>query len=213
MIELGISERRACRALGQHRSTQRKIPTTPGDEAALTADIIELARQYGRYGYRQIRRYCVARLDGEQKSVERIWRVRGSKWSPNSVSAGVCGSMTADGSVCGRIVPITSGPMISSLTALTTAKRSGCCAPSTNSDARAGPSVWRESSRSPTPSRRSGSCASCGAFLHPYVQTTARRSLPLLFGNGSQPSEPRRPTSNLEALGKTAIAKLQRQTA
>lgn len=50
--ELGISERRACRALGQHRSTQRKTPTTPDDEAALTADIIELARQYGRYGYR-----------------------------------------------------------------------------------------------------------------------------------------------------------------
>lgn len=25
--------------LGQHRSTQRKIPTTRGDEAALTADI------------------------------------------------------------------------------------------------------------------------------------------------------------------------------
>jgi hypothetical protein len=52
--ELGISERRACRALGQHRSTQRKIPTTPDDEAALTADIIELAHQYGRYGYRRI---------------------------------------------------------------------------------------------------------------------------------------------------------------
>jgi hypothetical protein len=49
MTELCISERRACRALGQHRSTQRKIPTTPDDEVALTADIIELARQYGRY--------------------------------------------------------------------------------------------------------------------------------------------------------------------
>jgi hypothetical protein len=31
---------------------QRKMPTAPDDEAALTADIIELARQYGRYGYR-----------------------------------------------------------------------------------------------------------------------------------------------------------------
>ena len=53
-VELGISERRACRALGQHRSTQRKKPTTPDDEAALTADIVELARQYGRYGYRRV---------------------------------------------------------------------------------------------------------------------------------------------------------------
>jgi transposase InsO family protein len=71
--ELGISERRACRALGQHRSTQRKIPTTPDDEAALTADIIELARQYGRYGYRRIT--ALLRTGGwtvNKKRVERI---------------------------------------------------------------------------------------------------------------------------------------------
>ena len=49
--ELGVSERRACRVLGQHRSTQRKIAKTPDDEAALTADITALALQYGRYGY------------------------------------------------------------------------------------------------------------------------------------------------------------------
>jgi putative transposase len=33
------------------KGIRRKIATTPGDEVALTADIIELARQYGRYGY------------------------------------------------------------------------------------------------------------------------------------------------------------------
>ena len=51
---LGVSERRACRVLGQHRSTQRKVPTTPDDEAALVADIVELVRQFGRFGYRRI---------------------------------------------------------------------------------------------------------------------------------------------------------------
>ena len=40
--------------LGQHRSTQRRIPTGRDDEERLTADIVELARQYGRYGYRKI---------------------------------------------------------------------------------------------------------------------------------------------------------------
>jgi putative transposase len=51
---LNISERRACAVLGQHRSTQRKVPTGREDEERLTADTIELARQYGRYGYRKI---------------------------------------------------------------------------------------------------------------------------------------------------------------
>jgi putative transposase len=49
-----VSERLACRVLGQHRSAQRKTPTTPDDEVALTADIIAFATQYGRYGYRRI---------------------------------------------------------------------------------------------------------------------------------------------------------------
>ena len=45
MKRLGVSERFACRVLGQHRSTQRKKIKTSDDAAALTADIIELAKQ------------------------------------------------------------------------------------------------------------------------------------------------------------------------
>jgi transposase InsO family protein len=78
--ELGLSERRVCRVLGQHRSTQRKIPTSPDDEAALTADIIALALQYGRYGYRRIT--ALLREAGwrvNKKRVERIWRREGLK--------------------------------------------------------------------------------------------------------------------------------------
>src|SRR5262249_36896024 len=52
--QLHVSERRACAALGQHRSTQRKAPRGREDEERLTADIIELAQQYGRYGYRKV---------------------------------------------------------------------------------------------------------------------------------------------------------------
>ncbi len=78
--ELGVSERRACRALGQHRSTQRKKPVSADDKAALAADIIELARQYGRYGYRRIT--AMLRRAGwvvNKKRVERIWRCEGLK--------------------------------------------------------------------------------------------------------------------------------------
>ena len=66
--------------LGQHRSTQRKIPRTRDDEAALTADIIALALQYGRYGYRRIA--ALLREAGwavNLKRVERIWRREGLK--------------------------------------------------------------------------------------------------------------------------------------
>ena len=49
-----MSERRVCRVLGQHRSTQRRVPAGRDDEERLIADVTELARQYGRYGYRRI---------------------------------------------------------------------------------------------------------------------------------------------------------------
>ena len=80
VAEHGVSERMACRVLGQHRSTQRKVPTTPDDEAALTADIVALALQYGRYGYRRIA--AMLRSAGwavNLKRVERIWRREGLK--------------------------------------------------------------------------------------------------------------------------------------
>jgi hypothetical protein len=34
-----VSERRVCRALGQHRSTQRRLPKGRADEERLVADI------------------------------------------------------------------------------------------------------------------------------------------------------------------------------
>ncbi|MCJ2072206.1 IS3 family transposase [Methylobacterium sp. J-030] len=77
---LKVSERRACRALGQHRSTQRKLPRGKDDEAALVADLIELARTYGRYGYRKVA--ALLRAAGWQvndKRVERLWRQEGLK--------------------------------------------------------------------------------------------------------------------------------------
>lgn len=78
--ELGVSERRECRVLGQHRSTQRKIAKTPDDEAALTADITALALQYGRYGYRRITAMLhQAGWIANVKRVERICRREGLK--------------------------------------------------------------------------------------------------------------------------------------
>ena len=75
-----VSERRACTALGQHRSTQRKAPRGRDDEERLTADTIALARQYGRYGYRKIAGLLEqAGWLVNDKRVERIWRREGLK--------------------------------------------------------------------------------------------------------------------------------------
>lgn len=66
--------------LGQYRSTQRKVPRGRDDEEQLTADIIELTRKYGRYGYRKIA--ALLRQAGwvvNDKRVERIWRREGLK--------------------------------------------------------------------------------------------------------------------------------------
>ncbi len=75
-----VSERRACKVLGQPRSTQRRKRVVPDREVRLRARIIELATQYGRYGYRRI----TAKLKSEgwrvnHKHVERIWREEGLK--------------------------------------------------------------------------------------------------------------------------------------
>jgi putative transposase len=80
---LGVSERRACRTLGQHRSTQRKVPRGRPDEDRLTEDIIELATQYGRYGYRPVTALLNhAGWHVNHKRVERIWQREGLKVPP-----------------------------------------------------------------------------------------------------------------------------------
>jgi hypothetical protein len=63
------------------RSTQRGTPRGRDDEERLTADIIELARQYGRYGCRKVAELLrsTAGWVVNDKRVERIWRREGLK--------------------------------------------------------------------------------------------------------------------------------------
>jgi len=80
MQKLKVSERRACKVLDQPRSTQRHVPRVSDDEEALTKRIVELAEQFGRYGYRMIT--GLLRNEGwrvNHKRVERIWRKEGLK--------------------------------------------------------------------------------------------------------------------------------------
>lgn len=73
-----ISQRRACQALGHPRSTQRYERRLAGDEAQLVEEIVKLATDYGRYGYRRIT--AMLREQGwrvNHKRVERLWRQEG----------------------------------------------------------------------------------------------------------------------------------------
>jgi putative transposase len=75
-----LSERTACRIVGQPRGTQRYVPTPKPDEDELTRNIVLIASNYGRYGYRRV----AAMLNDSgmavgKDRVQRIWRREGLK--------------------------------------------------------------------------------------------------------------------------------------
>ena len=87
---LGVSERRACRVLRQYRSTQRHRTLTPQDEPRLVTRTLQLAGEYGRYGYRRI----TALLRGEgwrnlEGGTGKLWLNDGSCLRLRPMLAGV----------------------------------------------------------------------------------------------------------------------------
>ena len=77
---LGVSERRACRVVGQPRGTQRQPPRVPAEAGPLMQRMTALASQYGRDGYRPVT--ALLRREGwrvNHKRVARLWRREGLK--------------------------------------------------------------------------------------------------------------------------------------
>jgi putative transposase len=75
---LCVSERRACRITGQHRSTQRHRPLGRDRDDALRARLRELSREHPRWGYR--RAWASLREEGwtaNRKKIQRLWREEG----------------------------------------------------------------------------------------------------------------------------------------
>lgn len=70
-----VSERFTCRALGQNHWKQRKVPLGRSAEDVMTADIVGLASQYQRDGYRRIAAFLrEAGWAVNVERIERIWR-------------------------------------------------------------------------------------------------------------------------------------------
>jgi len=81
----GVSERLACRVVGQHRSTQRAArPERPVEEEKLRSELRAIARGHPRWGYKMATR--VLRRQGwrvNRKRVQRLWRDEGLKRPPS----------------------------------------------------------------------------------------------------------------------------------
>ena len=70
--ELGVSERRACQVLGQHRSTQRK-PSRRDPRLEVRQRMREIAATRVRYGYRRL--HVLLRREGWALGRNVVWRL------------------------------------------------------------------------------------------------------------------------------------------
>ena len=99
-----VSERRACRLVGQHRSTQRYERLPAEYELRLVARMNELAGEHPRWGYRRI--WTLLRAEGwrvNRKRIERLWRAEGHRVPPRRrIASGKKAQGTADNAVWNR---------------------------------------------------------------------------------------------------------------
>jgi putative transposase len=75
---LGISERRACRYVGQHRSTQRHESPVVGEDQALRRQLRRISRDRPRWGYRRAHQLLLDEgWEINRKRTQRLWREEG----------------------------------------------------------------------------------------------------------------------------------------
>ncbi len=80
---LGVSQRRACRIVHQHRSTQRYRAKVTDPDRDLRAELRSFAEAHPRWGYR--RAHAILRRRGwvvNPKKVQRLWRAEGLRVPP-----------------------------------------------------------------------------------------------------------------------------------
>lgn len=94
-----VSERRACRAIGQPRSTQRREAPVPGaEEEHLRARLRDLARAHPRYGYRRMT--TILRREGfcvNHKRIHRLCRDEGLRVLKKAKKRSRVGTSITDG--------------------------------------------------------------------------------------------------------------------
>ena len=98
----GVSERRACRVVGQHRSTERLTPPVADDEERrLRWFLVSFSKDRPRWGWRRAAK--AARRAGwvvNDKRVRRLWRAEGLRVPRRRRKKRLNGSATQVGSFC-----------------------------------------------------------------------------------------------------------------
>lgn len=75
---LGMTQRRACRVVGQSRSTQRYQPDPIDPDSVLRVWLRDFSVRRPRWGYRRAHTYaCQAGFSVNRKKIQRIWREEG----------------------------------------------------------------------------------------------------------------------------------------
>ena len=75
---LHVSERRACRIAGQHRSTQRRELIVVADDEALRGELRAFSAARPRWGYRRAHTHLLGLgWEVNRKRVQRVWREEG----------------------------------------------------------------------------------------------------------------------------------------
>ena len=93
----GVSERRACKVVGQHRSTQRYDAVASDFETRLVREMRALAEKHPRFGYRMVHAMLVeAGWAINRKRVERLWRLEGLRVPPSKRSYGGADAVGVD---------------------------------------------------------------------------------------------------------------------
>jgi putative transposase len=98
----GVSERHACRVVGQHRSTQRLAPPAPAaDDEQLRAWLRAFSKRRPRWGWRRAAKGL--RKQGwkiNNKRVQRVWREEGLKVPYRKRKKRLAGVGTHVGAMC-----------------------------------------------------------------------------------------------------------------
>ena len=74
MRSQGVSQRRACKAIGQARTTQRYKGSDKSEKECFREKVIELSLRYNRYGYRKITK--LLEREGFKKGFETVRMIR-----------------------------------------------------------------------------------------------------------------------------------------